>query len=240
MNKLEIYCKKLKLGSEILEEFEEIEFINKKDYLTKVLEKSCSYSEIRRKNRRIKDAKFDLVKTFESYEFKELELPLTLTEESIKKCEFLEKNENLIFYGPSGRGKTHLAIAIGIQACDLGKKVRFYKVSHLINDLVEAKESGLLAKFLKNLKKFDLIILDELGYVPLGERGAELFFQVIADCYEKKSLIVTTNIEFSNWIGIFMDKKITSAIIDRIVHHGHLIMFNGSNWRVENSLSLLK
>ena len=83
-------------------------------------------------------------------------------------------------------------------------------------------------------------ILDELGYVPLGERGTELFFQVIADCYERKSLIVTTNIEFSNWVGVFIDKKITSAIIDRIVHRGHLIMFNGSNWRVENSLSLLK
>jgi DNA replication protein DnaC len=93
---------------------------------------------------------------------------------------------------------------------------------------------------LKNLKKFDLIILDELGYVPLGERGAELFFQVIADCYEKKSLIVATNIEFSNWVGVFMDKKITSAIIDRIVHHGHLIMFSGSNWRVKKRKILIR
>lgn len=237
MEELELYCKKLRLGNEILEEFEEIEFTTKKDYLVNVLKKSYENLEVRRKNRRIRDAKFDVLKTFETFEEKELELPETLSLNALKKGEFIEKNENLIFYGPSGRGKTHLAMAIGFEACNSGKNVRFFKVANLINELLEASETGILGKYLKSLKKFDMLILDELGYVPLGERGAELFFQVIADCYEQKSLIITTNIEFSKWVGIFMDKKITTAILDRIIHHGHVVIFTGSNYRMNNALS---
>ncbi len=240
MEELEKYCKKLRLGSEILEEYEGIEFTDKKEYLTKVLKQSYENLEIRRKNRRIKEAKFEIVKTFENYDTKELELPETLTLEGLKKIEFIEKNENIIFYGPSGRGKTHLAIAIGYEACNLGKRVRFFKVSNLVTELIEASEAGNLGRYLRSLKKYDLIILDELGYVPLGERGAELFFQVIADCYERKSLIITTNIEFSKWVGIFMEKKITTAILDRVIHHGHVVVFTGNNYRLNNSLSGIK
>ena len=176
MEELEKYCKKLRLGPEILEEYEGIEFTDKKEYLTKVLKQSYENLEVRRKNRRIKEAKFEIVKTFENYDTKELELPETLTLEGLKKLEFIEKNENIIFYGPSGRGKTHLAIAIGYEACNLGKRVRFFKVSNLVTELIEASEAGNLGRYLRSLKKYDLIILDELGYVPLGERGAELFF----------------------------------------------------------------
>ncbi len=237
MEELELYCKKLRLGREILEEFEDIEFINNKDFLTQILKKSYQNLEIRRKNRRIRDAKFEILKTFENFDSKELDLPETLNLHKLKTGSFIEKNENLIFYGGSGRGKTHLATAIGFEACNHGKSVRFFKVPTLISELLEARETGNLGKYLKKLKKFDLIILDELGYVPLGERGAELFFQVIADCYERKSLIITTNIEFSKWVGIFMDKKITTAILDRIIHHGHVVIFTGSNYRMNNALS---
>lgn len=240
MERLTEYCRKLRLGGDILREFEEIDFINKKDYLTKVLECSVLAQDIRKKNARIRDARFDVIKTFEGYKFDEIQLSDKITEEDIRKCEFIDKIENLVLYGPSGRGKTHLATAIGVEACNRNKKVRFFKVSNLINELVEAHEKGKLGYYLKTLKKYDLLILDELGYIPIGEKGSELFFQVIADCYERKSLIITTNIEFSKWVGIFMDKKITSAILDRIIHHGHLLIFTGTNWRMENAISKTK
>lgn len=240
MEDLERYCKKLRLGQEILNDYETIEFTDKKDFLTKVLKQSYENLEIRKINRRIKEARFDIVKTFENYDTQELELPETLTLDSLKNVEFIEKSENIIFYGPSGRGKTHLATAIGYEACSIGKSVRFFKVSNLVTELIEVSEAGNLGRYLRNLKKYDLIILDELGYVPLGERGAELFFQVIADCYERKSLIITTNIEFSKWVGIFMEKKITTAILDRIIHHGHVVIFTGNNYRLNNSLSGIK
>ncbi|MFA6709255.1 MAG: IS21-like element helper ATPase IstB [Fusobacterium sp.] len=231
------YCKKLKLGSEIINEFESVPFTNKKEFLVNVLKISAESQEIRRKNRLIALAKFDTLKTFENYSFKEIEFPEELVKEDILNCSYLEKHENLICYGPVGTGKTYLAIATGIAACNQGKKVRFYKVATLVNDLIEAYNKGTLGKLLRNLKKYDLLILDELGYVPIGEKGAELLFQVIADSYEKKSLIITTNIEFSKWNGVFMNKKITTAILDRVIHYGHLIIFTGESYRLKNAIS---
>lgn len=237
MDTLEKYCKKLKLGSEILEEYESIPLGDKKDFLTNVLEISINSQEIRRKNRLIAEAKFDVVKTFEGYCFDDIQLPEGLNLEEIKTGDFIEKSHNLIFYGSVGTGKTYLATAIGVEACNQGKRVRFFKVATLINELIDAYNKATLGRFLKNLKKYDLIILDELGYVPIGEKGAELLFQVIADCYERKSLIITTNIEFSKWNGIFMDKKITTAILDRVIHYGHLIIFSGESYRLKNAIS---
>ena len=105
---------------------------------------------------------------------------------------FIENKENLIFYGPVGTGKTHFATALGIEACNRGKKVRFFKVSTLVNELLEAYEKGELRRYTNNLNKYDLLICDEWGYVPISLKGSELLFQVIADCYERKSLIITT------------------------------------------------
>lgn len=237
MQSLEVYCKKLKLGNELIQEFENINFDNKREFLTNVLRISAESQEVRKKNKLIANAKFDVVKTFEGYCFEEIQVPESLTLEDIKSCSFIEKNQNLICYGPVGTGKTFLATAIGVEACNQGKKVRFFKVANLVNDLTEAYNSGNLGKYLKMLKKYELIILDELGYIPIGEKGAELLFQVIADCYERKSLIITTNIEFSKWNGIFMDKKITTAILDRVIHYGHLIIFSGESYRLKNAVS---
>ena len=121
-----------------------------------------------------------------------------------------------------------MATAIGVEACMQGKKVRFYKTAALVNQLVAAKASGSLLQLLKKLNKLnklDLLICDEWGYIPFDAEGSQLLFQVIADCYEKHSLIITTNIEFSRWNGIFYDDQLTAALIDRLVHHSHLIVF---------------
>lgn len=113
--------------------------------------------------------------------------------------------------------------------------MRFYRTAALVTDLIDAKASGNLGRFLRQLEKMDLLICDEWGYIPLDRQGAQLLFQVIAACYEKKSVILTTNLEFGKWNGIFYDEKLTSAIIDRLIHHSHLIVFSGMSYRLEHS-----
>ena len=135
-----------------------------------------------------------------------------------------------------GTGKTHLATAIGIEACSRGKKVRFFRTTALVNQLNDAQKIGELSKFLKQLSKADLLICDEWGYVPLDRGGSKLLFQVISDCYEQKSVIITTNLEFSKWVHVFYDEQMTTAMIDRLVHHGYLLIFDGQSYRIKNSL----
>ena len=229
------YAKKLKLGRDFLDEFEDIPFTTKEEYLVNVLKCAYEHQQINRKTRLLKQAKFEIYKSLEGYDFSDINIPDTINIEGLEKGEYIEKRENLVFYGPVGTGKTHLAIALGIEACNRGKKVRFFKVAHLVNELIEASERGELRRFTNSLNKYDLLICDEWGYIPISLRGAELLFQVIADFYERKSLIITTNLEFGKWISIFMDKKLTSAIIDRIIHHCHILHFIGNSYRIKNS-----
>jgi len=116
------------------------------------------------------------------------------------------------------------------------KKVKFYKTATLVNELIDAKANGILTKYLKKLSKLDVLICDEWGYIPFDAEGSQLLFQVIADCYEKRSLIITTNIEFSKWNGIFYDDELTAALIDRLIHHSHLLVFNQESYRLKHSL----
>ena len=229
------YAKKLKLGREFLEDFEDIPFTTKEEYLLKVLEAAVGYQQINRKNRLLKQAKFEVYKSLEGYDFSNVQIPETLNIEGLEAGDFIDKRENLIFYGPVGTGKTHLATSLGIEACNRGRKVRFFKVSTLVNELIEAYEKGELRRYTNSLNKYDMLICDEWGYIPISLKGSELLFQVIADCYERKSLIITTNLEFGKWVSIFMDKKLTSAIIDRVIHHGHVIYFTGDSYRIKNS-----
>ena len=153
----------------------------------------------------------------------------------IKNAFFIEKKENLILYGPVGTGKTHMATAVGVAACNRGKKVKFYRTAALVNELIDAKTKGNLSKFLKQLEKADLLICDEWGYVPLDRVGAQLLFEVISECYERKSVIINTNIEFSRWVNVFYDEQMTGAIIDRLLHHCHLLLFPGQSNRLRES-----
>ena len=235
-DKLIEYSKQLRLGKEFLEEYQDIPFVSKEDYLARILEIAINYRKINAKNRLLKQAKFDVFKTFDDYDFSEVDFPETIGSQELKELSFILRQENLIFYGPVGTGKTHLATAIGVEACNIGKKVRFFKVANLVNELIEAYEKSELRKYMSSLKKYDLLICDEWGYIPLETKGAELLFQVIADCYERKSLIITTNLEFGKWNNIFLDKKLTAAIIDRIIHHSHLITFSGESYRLKNSI----
>lgn len=229
------HCLSLKLGSRISEIYKEIEAKTHEDFLEKLLSTEVDARSVNRKNTLLKNAKFDVIKTFERYSFDEIEVPAKIDITDIKAAAFIERKENLILYGPVGTGKTHLATAIGVEACNNGKTVKFFRTAALVNSLLEAKKNEELKKFLKQIEKTDLLICDEWGYIPFEKDGSQLLFQVISECYEKRSLIVTTNLEFSKWNSIFYDEKLTTAIIDRVIHHGHLLFFNGSSYRLKHS-----
>jgi DNA replication protein DnaC len=229
-------CRQLRLSSVLVENAMTATGATHQEYLLQVLNAEIINRSTKRKNLYLKKAGFDSIKTFTGYDFEDITFPSGITIDLLKQVEFMSRQENLILYGRNGAGKSHMATAIGVAACMLGKNVRFYKTAALVNELVAAKANGTLIHLLKKLSKLDLLICDEWGYIPFDAEGSQLLFQVIADCYEKRSLIITTNIEFSRWNGIFYDDQLTSALIDRLVHHSHLIVFGRDSWRLRHSL----
>jgi DNA replication protein DnaC len=235
-NEITACCKILKLGSAIAQTCNDIKAETHQEFLHKIL-----LEEIKRRNeakriRFLNNAGFYSIKTFDGFRFDEIKLPAALTPESLKQCDFIDRKENLVLYGNVGTGKTHLATAIGVNACKIGREVKFFRTAALVNYLSEQKTKGNLMRVLKSINKADLLILDEWGYVPLERDGARLLFQVISDCYEKRSVILTTNQEFSKWITVFYDEQMTASIIDRIVHYGHLLIFDGPSNRLKGAL----
>ena len=173
-------------------------------------------------------------------EFGYVPFPEGYTAEDLMGLGFIDRAQDFVFYGQTGRGKTHLAIAIGVAAASSGKAVRFFTTAELVMALTMASSAGALDQFMRDLAKADLLILDEFGYVPLDINGARLLFQVVSACYEKRSVVFTTNIEFSKWGTILGDDKLASAMIDRVVHHGRLVEFNGTSKRMDKALMLGK
>ncbi len=228
-------CKKLRLSRNIVEMSGKIQADSHQEYLLKLLQSEITHREKARRDKLIKKAGFYTIKTFESFRFDEVTLPVSVTPEYLKECEFISSKTNIVMYGNVGTGKTHLSIALGIEACKKGLEVRFFRTTALVNKLAEQKKAGTLSAFLKNINKADLLICDEWGYVPLDRLGAQLLFEVISECYERKSLIINTNIEFSRWVNVFYDEQMTGAIIDRILHHCHLLLFPGPSNRMRES-----
>ena len=206
------------------------------EFLATALRKEITTREENRKARLVKWAKFPIYKTFEGYEYRCVKLPPALTREELENVSFIDAKQNLVLYGPVGIGKTHMAIAAGVNACMKGYKVRFFTVTELVLKLAEARKTGTLERFRRDLNEQDLLILDEWGYVPVDRDGSQLLFRVISDSYESKSLLLTTNLEFSKWGSIFTDDQMAAAMIDRLVHHGHLILFEGNSYRMEHAL----
>jgi len=228
-------CKELKLSRNIVEMAEKIEADNHQEFLVKLLRSELLHREITRKDKLLKNANFYCLKYFDCFRFDEVTLPSTITPEYLKKCEFLKTKTNIVMYGNVGTGKTFLSIAIGVQSCKMGIETRFFRTTSLVNKLSESKKNGTLSAFVKQLAKADLLILDEWGYVPLDRTGAQLLFEIVSECYERKSLIINTNIEFSRWVNVFYDEQMTGAIVDRVLHHCHLLLFPGPSNRMRES-----
>lgn len=206
--------------------------------LAGLIEDEAEVRERRKRERLMRKAKFPQIKSFNDYDFSEVALPEGYTVDALRSLEFMDAAQDFVFHGQTGRGKTHLAIAIGIAAVSKGREVRFFTAAELVMALTKAYGDNSLDRFMKDISKCGLLIVDELGYVPLAQAGARLLFQVLSDCYERRSLLITTNIEFSKWGVVFGDDKMASAIIDRVMHHGRLIEFNGSSKRMEHALML--
>jgi DNA replication protein DnaC len=228
---LRLACRRLRLSSTLVSNAKKIKAKTNLDFLLQLLNAELEERDRKRRNAYQKAAKFDIIKTFEGYSFEDIKFPQALSQNDGLNTTFIPRHENLILYGNVGAGKTHLAIATGIAACDAGFKTRFWRTPSLVNALCEAKRQGYLSRFMRQFEKLDLLICDEWGYVPIDSDGSKLLFQVISECYERKSLIITTNLEFARWNDIFADTKITAALLDRIIHHSHLLDFTSRDSR---------
>jgi len=188
-------------------------------YLMRLCEMELIDRERRMVERRIKAAKFPSTKSLDSFDFKimpSLNKPLTM---KLARCGYVDRRENIIALGPSGTGKTHIALGLGLAACQKGLKVRFTTAAALVHDLIEAQDERRLQRLQKQLTSQNLLIIDELGFVPLSKSGAELLFEVISQCYERGSIIITSNLPLDEWTEVFGSERLTGALLDRLTHH---------------------
>jgi DNA replication protein DnaC len=209
-------------------------------FLLRLCERELTERQQRAMERRIKAAKFPSLKTIESFKF---DAQPDINEPLIRELlvgEFIGQRENVLLIGNSGTGKTHLATALGLAACRDGRRVRFFGVTSLVTQLLEAREDRRLERFFKQLSRFDLLILDELGYVPFTKAGSELLFEVVSRAYEQQSVIVTTNLPFEQWVEVCGSERLTGAMLDRLTHRVHIIEANGESYRLKDSQRRLR
>lgn len=207
------------------------------DYLKNLAEEEMLQKIERSINTKIVKARLPYIKTLEMFDFS---FQPSIDEKYVKELSnlsFLEKAENILFVGPPGVGKTHLACAFGVKACQGRKRVLFSYANQLIEDLVISSSTNTLSEKMAFLTRLDLLIIDELGYMPVGNNGANLFFQLVSRRYETSSIILTSNKPFSQWGEIFGNETIASAILDRLVHHSHIFQISGKSYRIKDKIS---
>lgn len=205
------------------------------DFLLGLTERELIEREQRAAERRIKGAKFPVLKTIDSFDFA---AQPTINEPLMRQLlsgEYLEARENILLIGNSGTGKSHLATALGFAACTQGRKVRFWSATALVTHMLELREQRDLKRFLTQIEKLELLVLDELGYVPFSKDGAELLFEVVSRAYERLSLIVTTNLPFEQWTEVMGSERLTGALLDRVTHRVHIIEANGESYRLKDA-----
>jgi len=204
-------------------------------YLQRLAELELIDRERRLVERRIRAARFPAVKSLDSFQFSaipSLNKSLIL---DLARCAYVTGRENVIALGNSGTGKTHIAIALGLAACQKGLSVGFVTASALVHDLLEARDERRVQKLKRSLAAYKLLIIDELGYVPLSSTGAELLFEGFSERYERGSTIVTSNLPFDEWTSVFGSERLTGALLDRLTHHVHILEINGESYRLKQA-----
>ncbi len=204
-------------------------------YLLRLSELELIDRERRMVERRIKLAHFPTIKSLDSFDFlaiPSLNKPLVA---ELARCEYIDRRENIIALGNSGTGKTHVALGLGLAACQKGLAVGFTTASALVHELMEARDERRLLQLQKRLVSLKLLIIDELGFVPLSKTGAELLFEVFSQRYERGSTLVTTNLPFDEWTDVFGSERLTGALLDRLTHHVHILEMNGESYRLRHS-----
>lgn len=234
------HLKQLKLPT-VLREYDKVarecarDGVDHPRYLLRLIELELIDRERRMVERRIKVARFPAVKSFDTFDFTAI---LTLNKMlvlELARGEFILRRENVIALGNSGTGKTHVALALGLAACQKGFTVAFTTAAALVHQLMEARDERRLLKLQRDLQAVKLLIVDELGYVPLSPTGAELLFEVFSQRYERGSTIVTSNLPFEDWTSVLGSERLTGALLDRLTHHVHILTMNGDSYRLKQS-----
>src|SRR6266566_6966012 len=205
-------------------------------YLLALCEAESAERQVRRIEHAIAKAKLPFVKEIATYDFSAVEnIPRARILE-LAEGDYLAKAENLLLLGNPGLGKTPLAIGLALSACRQGKRVRFYRAAKLVDELAVMRKDLRLSRFTAQFVKLDLLVLDELGFLPIDREGAQMLFQLISDLYERVSIIVTSNLRFGDWNAIFGDEKMTAALLDRLTHKAHILAFVGESYRFRQRL----
>ena len=199
----------------------------------------CELEVLERKQKamekRIRNARFPVIKSLDSFDFPAMaSLNKSLVLE-LSRCDYITRKENILALGNSGTGKTHIALGLGLFACQKGHSVRFVTAASLVRELIEAKDEKRLLRFQKQLASYELLIVDELGFVPLSKSGAELLFELLSQRYERTSTFITSNLPFNEWTEILGSERLTGALLDRLTHHVHILEMNGPSYRLQDS-----
>ncbi|MEP5516804.1 MAG: IS21-like element helper ATPase IstB [Bauldia litoralis] len=234
------HLKQLKLPT-VLREYDKVarecarEGVDHPRYLLRLIELELIDRERRTIERRIKAARFPAVKSLDTFDFTAIASLNKMLVLELARCEFILRRENVIALGNSGTGKSHVALALGLAACQKGLTVTFTTAAALVHHLMEARDERRLLKQQRDLQAVQLLIVDELGYVPLSPTGAELLFEVFSQRYERGSTIVTSNLPFEDWTSVLGSERLTGALLDRLTHHVHILTMNGDSYRLKQS-----
>ena len=237
---LEHHLKELKLPS-FLREYSKMatkcaaDNVDHPDYLLRLAELELIDRHQRMVERRIRAARFPAVKSLDTFNFLAIPSVNKALVMELARCEYVERRENVIAVGNSGTGKTHVALGLGLAACQRGMSVGFTAAAGLVHELMEARDERRLLNLQRQLSRLNLLIIDELGFVPLSRTGAELLFEVFSQRYERGSIMVTTNLPFDEWTEVFGSERLTGALLDRLTHHVHILEMNGESYRLKRS-----
>ena len=205
-------------------------------FLLALAEQEVHQREQNRTKKRLKDARFPVLKEMADFDFSAIPNLNRAQVLDLARGEYILKRESIIFLGNPGLGKTHLAIALARAACLQGHKVRFWTAAGLVNELLQAQDEHRLHRFIAAALKLKLVVLDELGFIPLTSQGAQALFTFCSELYERLALIITTNLKFADWVQIFEDERLTAALLDRLTHHAHIIELLGESYRFRQRL----
>jgi DNA replication protein DnaC len=237
---LEHHLKALRLPT-ILREYDNVaqqcaaEDVDYPRFLLRITELELLDRERRATERRVRQAKFPVLKSLDSFDFLAIPSLNKAMVLELARSEFIVRRENALLLGNSGTGKTHIALALGLAACQKGYRVRFTTAAAMVHELIEAKDEKRLLRYQKQMAAYELLIVDELGFVPLSKTGAELLFEVFSQRYERGSTMVTSNLPFQEWTEILGSERLTGALLDRLTHHVHILEMNGDSFRLKQS-----
>lgn len=204
-------------------------------FLARLVELELIDRERRMIERRIKAAKFPATKSLDSFDFKAIPKLNKMQVLELARCNWIDRRENVIALGPSGTGKTHVALGLGLAACQKGLTVSFTTAATLVNEMMEARDERRLLRLQRQLAGVKLLVIDELGFVPLSKTGAELLFELISQRYERGSTMITSNLPFDEWTETFGTERLTGALLDRLTHHVNILEMNGDSYRLGQS-----